>query len=241
MRYQINLRELTEILKKDKWLIFSGTILITLLLVMSSLLLIQPKYSSTVQLVGVPNVTNPNEINANILSVTTFKDFTKSSVVLNTVADELGKSAPSLKELKNNIEVKQSPDSQMFSIQIMAPTAAKADAIANKTAIIFKQKAKEILKNDSIEIVSPAGTDTYKVAPNSKLMILLGGLIGLVIMILFSLVKDFFNGTIKSEQYIEEAFNVVPIGSVSKIDPKIMRRISHLELNKSIHLGYKNE
>lgn len=234
MKYQINLRELLEILKKDKWLIILGTIGITAVFFLCSELFVQPKYASSVQLAGVPNVTNTNEINANILSVTTFKDFAKSTVVLKTVMDDLGKEASTLDDLKQSIEVKQSPDSQIFSIQAIANNGKLAEKIADRTAKAFKKQAKDVLKNDSIAIVSPAGTDTRKVSPNLKVTLVFGILCGGIITMIVAMSRDFFDGTIKSEKYIEEAFGIIPIGSVSEIDPKAINRVKRLQKNDSI-------
>lgn len=239
MRYQINLRELLEILKKEKFLLFFGTLLFTGGLLIGSNLLVEPKYSASSQLVGVPNMTNTNEINANILSVTTFKDFTKSTVVLEKVSDELEDKNQSIRQLRNNIEVKQSPDSQVFSIQATAKSANQAEKIANKTAEVFQKEAKTILKNNSIEIVSPAGEDTRKISPNLKLTSAIGLALGFVIMIVLALIKDFFNGTVKSEYYIEETFNIVALGNVGKIDKRTRQRISSLKLKESIHIREK--
>ncbi|MBO0454022.1 YveK family protein [Candidatus Enterococcus murrayae] len=239
MRYQINLRELLEILKKEKFLLLIGTFLFTGIVVMGSALLVKPEYSASSQLVGVPNVTSTNEINANILSVTTFKDFTKSTIVLGKVADELGNRNYSIGQLRGSIEVKQSPNSQVFAIQATADTAPKAETIANKTAEVFQREAKEILKNDSIAIVSPAGEDTRKISPNLKLASAFGLVLGFVVMVIIALIKDFFNGTVKSDYYIEETFNIVPLGSVGKIDKRTRQRISRLKLEKSIHIREK--
>ncbi|MDT2522026.1 YveK family protein [Enterococcus raffinosus] len=239
MRYQINLRELLEILKKDKMLILIGTVIITVILMVCSFFFVMPQYATSTQLVGVPNVATTNEINANILSVTTFKDFTKSTVVLSKVIDELGEKELSVGQLRQQIEVTQAPDSQVFAIKVTAETAKEAELLADKTAEVFQTEAKNILKNNSITIVSPAGDDTKKISPNLKLTGAFGIVLGAIVMVVISLFRDFFNGTVKSELYIEETFHIVPLGSVGKIDKRTRQRISHLRLRQSIHTTKK--
>lgn len=240
MKYQIDIRELLDILNKEKFIVFIGTALFALSFLFGNYYFVEPKYESSVQLVGVPNVTTTNEINANILSITTFKDFAKSTVVLESVINELEDIDISFKALRSSVEVSQSPDSQMFTIQITAGNPEEAEKIADVTAEVFKQKAQEILKNDSIAIVSPAGTDTAKTAPNLKLAAIFGFMIGFVIMVVLVIVKDAFNGTVKSERYIEETFSVISLGSIGKIDKKTKQSISKLDVRHKLRLRRKD-
>ncbi|GCF95134.1 tyrosine protein kinase [Enterococcus florum] len=236
MRYQINLTDLLDIIKKEKWILLLGTSIVTLFIVLGSILFITPKYTSSAQLIGGIDSKNQSEVNANILSITTYKDFAKSTVVLGTVMNELEEDDISLEQLKKSIEVKQSPDSQVFTIQATSESSRKAVRLADKTSQVFQEKAREILKNDTITIVSPAGNDTQKISPNLKISFISGLIIGISITLIIVLVKDVFNGTVKNERYIEEIYNIVPLGSLEKITVKEATRIGNLRLEQSIHL-----
>ena len=238
MEEVVSLQEITFVLKKRMLLIFSMMILGVVALAGVTFFLITPKYGTDTQLVVQSNqetLTNANlqsDLTGNVMMVNTYKDLIKSDVVLDQVSLQLAKEDGiqyTSNELNKMISVTQSQNSQMFSIRVVSINAKEAMEIANKTAMIFKEKAVEILKVDKVSIISPAKLQTTPVSPNKKLNLLIGAVIGLILGVMIVFLLEFLDKTVKDTKFIENELELPILGEISVLSNK--------ELQSSIFLN----
>lgn len=238
MEEVVSLQEIALVLKKRMLLIFSMMILGVVALAGVTFFLITPKYGTDTQLVVQSNqetLTNANlqsDLTGNVMMVNTYKDLIKSDVVLDQVSLQLAKENGiqyTSNELNKMISVTQSQNSQMFSIRVISINAKEAMEIANKTAIIFKEKAVEILKVDKVSIISPAKLKTTPVSPNKKLNLLIGAVIGLILGVMIVFLLEFLDKTVKDTKFIENELELPILGEISVLSNK--------ELQSSIFLN----
>lgn len=238
MEEVVSLQEIALVLKKRVLLIFSMMILGVVALGGMTFFLITPKYGTDTQLVVQSNqetLTNTNlqsDLTGNVMMVNTYKDLIKSNVVLDQVSLQLAKEDGiqyTSNELNKMISVTQSPNSQMFSIRVVSINAKEAMGIANKTAMIFKEKAVEILKVDKVSIISPAKLQTTPVSPNKKLNLLIGAVIGLLLGFLIVFLLEFLDKTVKDTKFIENDLDLPLLGEISVLTNKELQ--SSLFLN----------
>lgn len=238
MEEVVSLQEIALVLKKRVLLIFSMMILGVVALAGMTFFLITPKYGTDTQLVVQSNqetLTNANlqsDLTGNVMMVNTYKDLIKSDVVLDQVSLQLAKEDGiqyTSNELNKMISVTQSQNSQMFSIRVVSINAKEAMEIANKTAIIFKEKAVEILKVDKVSIISPAKLQTTPVSPNKKLNLLIGAVIGLLLGFLIVFLLEFLDKTVKDTKFIENDLDLPLLGEISVLTNKELQ--SSLFLN----------
>lgn len=238
MEEVVSLQEITLVLKKRMLLIFSMMILGVVALAGVTFFLITPKYGTDTQLVVQSNqetLTNANlqsDLTGNVMMVNTYKDLIKSDVVLDQVSLQLAKENGiqyTSNELNKMISVTQSQNSQMFSIRVISINAKEAMEIANKTAMIFKEKAVEILKVDKVSIISPAKLQTTPVSPNKKLNLLIGAVIGLILGVMIVFLLEFLDKTVKDTKFIENELELPILGEISVLSNK--------ELQSSIFLN----
>ena len=238
MEEVVSLQEIALVLKKRMLLIFSMMILGVVALAGVTFFLITPKYETDTQLVVQSNqetLTNANlqsDLTGNVMMVNTYKDLIKSDVVLDQVSLQLAKEDGiqyTSNELNKMISVTQSQNSQMFSIRVISINAKEAMEIANKTAMIFKEKAVEILKVDKVSIISPAKLQTTPVSPNKKLNLLIGAVIGLLLGFLIVFLLEFLDKTVKDTKFIENDLDLPLLGEVSVLTNKELQ--SSLFLN----------
>ena len=238
MEEVVSLQEITLVLKKRMLLIFSMMILGVVALAGVTFFLITPKYETDTQLVVQSNqetLTNANlqsDLTGNVMMVNTYKDLIKSDVVLDQVSLQLTKENGiqyTSNELNKMISVTQSQNSQMISIRVISINAKEAMEIANKTAMIFKEKAVEILKVDKVSIISPAKLQTTPVSPNKKLNLLIGAVIGLLLGFLIVFLLEFLDKTVKDTKFIENDLDLPLLGEVSVLTNKELQ--SSLFLN----------
>lgn len=238
MEEVVSLQEIALVLKKRVLLIFSMMILGVVALAGVTFFLITPKYETDTQLVVQSNqetLTNANlqsDLTGNVMMVNTYKDLIKSDVVLDQVSLQLTKENGiqyTSNELNKMISVTQSQNSQMFSIRVISINAKEAMEIANKTAMIFKEKAVEILKVDKVSIISPAKLQTTPVSPNKKLNLLIGAVIGLILGVMIVFLLEFLDKTVKDTKFIENELELPILGEISVLSDK--------ELQSSIFLN----
>ena len=238
MEEVVSLQEIALVLKKRVLLIFSMMILGVVALAGMTFFLITPKYGTDTQLVVQSNqetLTNANlqsDLTGNVMMVNTYKDLIKSDVVLDQVSLQLAKEDGiqyTSNELNKMISVTQSQNSQMFSIRVVSINAKEAMEIANKTAMIFKEKAVEILKVDKVSIISPAKLQKTPVSPNKKLNLLIGAVIGLLLGFLIVFLLEFLDKTVKDTKFIENDLDLPLLGEVSVLTNKELQ--SSLFLN----------
>ena len=238
MEEVVSLQEIALVLKKRMLLIFSMMILGVVALAGVTFFLITPKYGTDTQLVVQSNqetLTNANlqsDLTGNVMMVNTYKDLIKSDVVLDQVSLQLTKENGiqyTSNELNKMISVTQSQNSQMFSIRVVSINAKEAMEIANKTAMIFKEKAVEILKVDKVSIISPAKLQTTPVSPNKKLNLLIGAVIGLILGVMIVFLLEFLDKTVKDTKFIENELELPILGEISVLSNK--------ELQSSIFLN----
>ncbi|EOT49319.1 hypothetical protein IGK74_001349 [Enterococcus sp. AZ150] len=221
-----NLNQLFSILlKRIKMIIFWGLVGIGVSAAIT-FFVITPKYSSQAQLVvTLPQTenTNVNDVNSNLQMINTYKDFIVSDLVLNQVENRL-KSDYNMKmspeEIKDSISIAQNQNSQMFSIISLSQNAKSAANIANTVANIFKENAKDVLNVDRITIISNAVVDTDPVSPNHKLFLIFGMLVGIGLGMVFAMIAELMDRTVKDSQFIVEELGFTILGTVPEVSEK---------------------
>lgn len=187
---------------------------------------ITPEYGSQAQLiVRLPknDIANVNDINANLQMITTYKDLIKSDTVVNEVKQRLKlehNSDISVSQLKGSIQVVQSENSQMFSITSKFSDPVVAENIANQTALVFQEKAKDMLLVDKISIISPAVANFAPISPNNQLNILLGLIGGFIFGVALAFVVELFDRTVKDDRFISEDLGLAVLGTVPAMTSK---------------------
>ncbi|MCV2504806.1 Wzz/FepE/Etk N-terminal domain-containing protein [Melissococcus plutonius] len=220
MEETISIQEIIKTIKSHIGFIFVCAILGVGISGIMTFFMITPKYSSQAQLiVRLPQTTNanPNEVSANLQMINTYKDLIKSDSLIGEIHKQLNATANiqlSTEELRNSIEITQSQDSQMFTIIATAKQATTAEKIANLTANTFQQKAKHTLNVDKVTIVSPAFADMKPISPNKKINLALGLTFGLLIGIIGAFGLEFFDKTIKNEQFLSDELGLIVLGVV---------------------------
>lgn len=234
MEETISLQELIGILKKRVGLIIVSMFLGLGIAGVLTYFVITPKYSSQAQLiVRLPQneTTNVNDINGNLQMINTYKDLIKSDTVMNEVKQKMKSEHEndlSIEELGASVSVNQSQNSQMFSIVSKVTDPVVAQNIANQTALVFQEKAKDMLNVDKITIISAAVANVNPVSPNDKLNLVIGLALGIMCGIAVTFILELFDKTIKDDRFVEEELGftilgVVPNMTAKELSAKVIR------------------
>lgn len=193
-----------------------------------------PQYSSQAQLiVRLPQneTTNVNDINGNLQMINTYKDLIKSDTVMNEVQQRMKREYDtdlSVESLSASVSVTQSQNSQMFSIISKMPDPIVAQNIANLTALVFQEQAKDMLNVDKITIISNAVANITPVSPNDKLNLIVGLALGILLGVVVAFILELFDKTIKDDRFVENELGftilgVVPNMTAKELNAKVIR------------------
>ncbi|MGX7245847.1 YveK family protein [Enterococcus quebecensis] len=253
MEETISLQELIGVLKKRVGLIIVSMFLGLGIAGVLTYFVITPRYSSQAQLiVRLPQneTTNVNDINGNLQMINTYKDLIKSDTVMSEVQKKMKaehENDLSVEELGASVSVNQSQNSQMFSIVSKVTDPILAQNIANQTALVFQEKAKDMLNVDKITIISAATANVKPVSPNDKLNLLIGVALGIIFGIAAAFILELFDKTIKDDRFVEDELGftilgVVPNMTAKELSAKVVRapstsQVVEPRLPKSLNLN----
>ncbi|MDT2757478.1 Wzz/FepE/Etk N-terminal domain-containing protein [Enterococcus asini] len=230
MEETISLKDIFEILKKHL-----ATIIISMFVGLGiagivTFFIITPKYESQAQLiVKLPRAENSNtqDVNTNLLMINTYKDLITGDLVMSTVKDRLESEynvEMSTGELKSAIQVVQSQNSQMFSIVATDDKALDAEHIANTTAQVFQENAKDVMDVDKISIISNAQASMSPVSPNNKLNLAIGLVLGLMVGVGLAFLLELLDRTVKDNRFVTETLDFTILGSVPQMSAKELKQ-----------------
>lgn len=226
MEETIGLQDIVNILKKRFALLIFCTILGVSAAGVMTFFVITPQYSSQAQLiVKLPQseAANVNDINANLQMINTYKDLITSDTVLSAVQQKMNEEYSQNIEtstLRKSLAVKQSQNSQMFSISSTTTDPILSERIANQTTAVFQETAQHTLSIDKITVISNASASMVPVSPNNKLNLIVGFAGGLMFGIFFAFLLEMFDRTLKNEEFISEELEFPVLGAVPNMTAK---------------------
>lgn len=226
MEETISLKEIFDILRKHLTSILISMFVGLALAAIVTFFIITPKYRSQAQLiVTLPQTetTNANDVNMNLQMINTYKELVTGDLVINQVKDQIESEYgidKSVQELKDSVEVTQSQNSLMFSIRATDTSSVYAANIANTTALVFQENAKDVLSVDKISIISNAEASSSPVSPNNKLNLAIGLVLGILVGVGIAFLLELLDRTVKDNKYVTETLGFTILGTVPQMSAK---------------------
>ena len=189
-----------------------------------------PKYTATTEILVNQKHTNDsngqayNNQQADIQMINTYKDIITNQVILNKVSHELN-SAETVREygrsynmpvakLKNAIKISTQQNSQVFSVAVKTDDPNLSAATANTIARVFKKQIKKIMSVNNVTIVSRATVPDSPSFPNVKLFTLVGAVFGLLFSIIYLIIKELMDTTVKNDEFMTNELGLTNLGHI---------------------------
>lgn len=219
MEEEISLVELFNILKKHLTTIVFSMVVTTLLAGVYTFVIATPMYeSSTEMLVSQSSDENlgmsRQDIDTSLQLINTYSDIIRNEVILTPVIEELDLDME-VGQLRGNVTVARESDSQVFSIQVRDENPYAASEIANTISKIFQSKIDQIMNVDNVTVISAAIPETSAVSPNNLLNLVIGFVLGGMIGIMITFIRELLDTTVKSDDFITNEVGWPILGEIS--------------------------
>lgn len=186
-----------------------------------------PKYSSSTTLVLTGSEKSASSESANSITTTdvtlnsklvsTYSVLVKSSKVLRQVISNLGIDVNE-ETLRKNITVKAEEDTEVIRITVTNENAAYSAKIANEIAKIFSGMVSEIYNINNIYIVDEAEVSNTPSNIHHSKDVVIFGFMGIVIAIMYVLVANMLDTTIKTPEDVEKGVGLPVLVTIPYIE-----------------------
>lgn len=157
------------------------------------------------------------DITLNSKLVSTYSTLVQSKSVLRQVISNLGMNLDE-EALKKKVTVTQEKDTEIIRISVTNEDATTAEKLANETAKVFMQKVSEIYKINNVQVVDQAEVSTSPSNVNHVKDVFMFACIGIVLSVIYVIIANMLDTTIKSAEEVEKNFKVPVLASIPLYD-----------------------
>lgn len=219
---EIDLKEFVMLFWNRKVSIILITIIFMLIGIIYSVGFVTPKYTSSTTLLlatsessnSKTNTITTSDITLNSKLVSTYSELVKSKNVTRQVISNLGIDETE-DELRDSITVSSVKDTELIKISVTDKNATNAYNVANEIAKVFTQKVSEIYNINNVQVLDQAEVSCSVPSNiNHTKDVIMFTFVGLFVAIVFVLVANMLDTTIKSSEEVEKLCNVPVIASI---------------------------
>lgn len=222
MKEEYDISELLDILKKNIVLIISLGLVGIILSSVYTMFIVTPQYSATTQLlVNQKNsegaTFEATDITKNLQMINTYTELIKGPAILNGVKEELGTDL-SINQLGNKISITSPEGALVFQVTVTDSDPYSAAELANAIASTFQSDIGDIMNTvDNVAITYNAVPNLSPVSPNIPLNLIIGLLLGAIVGVGISFLREFLDKTIKDPAVVYEIANWNNLGEIHEI------------------------
>ncbi|MFR3183475.1 MAG: YveK family protein, partial [Clostridia bacterium] len=153
------------------------------------------------------------DVTLNSKLVATYSELVKSKNVLRQVISNLGIKVNE-EDLRNNITVSSVKETELIEITVSNENASYAAKIANEIAKVFTAKVGEIYNINNVHVVDEAEVSTEPSNINHTKDIVIFAFIGIVISVMYVLIANMLDTTVKTQEDIEKAIKIPVLANI---------------------------
>ena len=218
---EIDLKEFIMMFWNRKVSIILITVIFMVIGIIYSVGFVTPKYTSSTTLLlatsessnSKTNTITTSDITLNSKLVSTYSELVKSKNVTRQVISNLGINETE-DELRDNITVSSVKDTELIKISVTDKNATNAYNVANEIAKVFTQKVSEIYNINNVQVLDQAEISSVPSNINHTKDIIMFTFVGLFVAIVFVIIVNMLDTTIKTSEEVEKLCNVPVIASI---------------------------
>lgn len=218
---EIDLKEFVMLFWNRKVSIILITVIFMVIGIIYSVGFVTPKYTSSTTLLlatsessnSKTNTITTSDITLNSKLVSTYSELVKSKNVTRQVISNLGINETE-DDLRNSITVSSVKDTELIKISVTDKNATNAYNVANEIAKVFTQKVSEIYNINNVQVLDQAEISSVPSNINHTKDIIMFTFVGLFVAIVFLIIANMLDTTIKTSEEVEKLCNVPVIASI---------------------------
>lgn len=218
---EIDLKEFIMMFWNRKVSIILITVIFMVIGIIYSVGFVTPKYTSSTTLLlatsessnSKTNTITTSDITLNSKLVSTYSELVKSKNVTRQVISNLGINETE-DDLRNSITVSSVKDTELIKISVTDKNATNAYNVANEIAKVFTQKVSEIYNINNVQVLDQAEISSVPSNINHTKDIIMFTFVGLFVAIVFVIIANMLDTTIKTSEEVEKLCNVPVIASI---------------------------
>lgn len=222
---ELDLKELFQIFWNKKIQIVLIVAIFMVIGVIYSIGFVTPMYESYTTLLlvkgeseGTPQTTTSDSITTTDLTlnsklVSTYRELIRSKDVLRQVISNLNINVNE-DDIRNNITVTSVEETELIEITVQNEDPTYAAKIANEIAKVFTEKVAELYKINNVHIIDEAEIENTPSNINHVKDIVIFAAIGLVIAVMYVLIANMLDTTIKTAEDVEKLFKVPVLANI---------------------------
>ena len=215
---ELDLKELFQIFWEKRVYIILITLIFLMLGIIYTVGMTTPKYKSSTTLILTKSDSNETtskdesitqtDITLNQKLISTYRELIKSDNVLRSVISNLNLSDTNEETLKKAITVTAVEDTEVIKISVSDENPKQAANLANEIGKVFAEKGAEIYKINNVYVVDQAEEENAPYNINHVKDVIIFVLLGLVVSVMYALLANILDTTIKSEEDIRKNINL---------------------------------
>ena len=221
---ELDLKELFNIFWSKKVQIILIILIFAVVGIIYTIGFVTPEYTSSTSLVlagaesegqtaSTANSITTTDITINSKLVSTYSVIVKSKDVLGQVISNLDMNI-SWEQLRNNVTVSSVEDTEVIQISVTNGNSQYAADIANEIAKVFIEKVSEIYNINNVYVLDEAEVENVPSNINHSRDVIIFAFIGAIIAVVYVLVANMLDTTIKTAEDIEKQFKLPVLASI---------------------------
>ena len=218
---ELDLKELFTIFWERKAQIILIILVFAIIGIAYSYFLVEPDYKATTKLVLTQSSDNSQDgsitqadVTLNSKLVSTYGEIIKTDNVLKTVVNNINNPDITIKDIKENVTVKSVKETELLEITVKNANPNYAAQIANEIAKVFCERVVEIYSLSNTYVLDRAEPDSIPYNVNHLKDIALFAFIGIIVAVIYVLIANMLDNTIKTEQDIEKIGGVLVLTTI---------------------------
>ncbi len=218
---ELDLKELLNIFWNKKLQMFLIIAIFLVIGIVYTIGFVTPMYTSSTTLVlaqsnnnnAATNTITATDITVNSKLVSTYSELVKSKNVLRQVKSNLNIDLDE-DAIRKNITVSSVKDTEIIEITVTSEDASYSTKVANEIAKVFIDRVKQIYNIENVQIVDNAEVPNGPSNINHTKDIAIFILIGIVISVIYVLITNMLDTTIKDAESVEREFKLPVLASI---------------------------
>ena len=178
----------------------------------TTLLLVKGESEGTQQTTTSDSITT-TDLTLNSKLVSTYRELIRSKDVLRQVISNLNINVNE-DDIRNNITVTSVEETELIEITVQNEDPTYAAKIANEIAKVFTEKVAEIYKINNVHIIDEAEIENTPSNINHVKDVVIFTGIGLIIAVMYVLIANMLDTTIKTAEDVEKLFKVPVLANI---------------------------